>query len=684
MKPGSFGEERAGSGVVMAGVEGTAGKTSGVLAQAREVLRTYWGYPSFRTGQEEVVAAVLSGRDVLGVLPTGGGKSICYQVPALVREGMTLVVSPLISLMQDQVASLQARGIPAAFINSTLSAREIEQRWNDAEFGRYRLLYVAPERLHSDLLVARAERFQVALLAVDEAHCISEWGAHFRPAYQQIAEAHARLGSPPVVALTATATPQVRRDIIEHLHLRDPVVIVRGFDRPNIIWSIFRTENKREKVRDVVRNVPGSGILYAATRRAVEHWARWLEEQGVTAAAYHGGLEPETRRTVQDGWLRGDIRVVVATNAFGMGIDKADVRFVVHVDVPASLEGYYQEAGRAGRDGRRAYAVLLYHPADAETQRALIEEAHPSAAEVRAVYDAACNLARIPVAVQPEAPVALDFDALARLCGLGKAKVRQAVELLARQGTWVPLPPRRHHGLIRFLQPAEALRTYATGRANRALATFVEHLLRSVHADAFTTWWEIDVRRLARRTGLPRERLLRGLDFLAERGLLAWQPPGQALQVVFTEPRSARLPVDDRAVRRARRRAEIRLADMLRYARSVTCRRQFLLAYFGETAPDRCGACDVCLGRHAPVVITPEDEPVMRRILGQVARDVPRVRWFDEDPPPEHRLDSLVDWLVQEGYLDPVDPLDERFRLTEKGQTFLDQWQPRTWKDGPA
>ncbi|GIV60272.1 MAG: hypothetical protein KatS3mg043_1361 [Rhodothermaceae bacterium] len=477
--------------------------------------------------------------------------------------------------------------------------------------------------------------------------------------------------------MTATATPQVRRDIVEHLGLRDPAVIVRGFDRPNIVWSIFRTENKRDKVLEVVRSVPGSGIVYAATRHGVERWAAWLREQGEPAAAYHAGLDAGSRATVQEAWLRDETRLIVATNAFGMGIDKPDVRFVLHVDVPASLESYYQEAGRAGRDGRRAYAVLLFHPPDEATQRALIAEAHPAAREVRAVYDAACNLARIPVASRPETPVTLDLEAIARLTGFGTGKVRAAIELLARQETWHPVPVRPHHGLIRFLQPANAVRDLARRLENRALAGFVEALLRTVHADAFTAWWEIDVRLLQARTRLPRARLFRGLAFLEERGLLAWQPPGRALQVLFAEPRSARLPVDDVQVRRARRRAEARLADMLRYARSVTCRRHFLLAYFGETAPPRCGTCDVCLGRHRPVVITPEDEPVMRQILHRVAHDVPRRRWFAEPPVPGHHLDGLVDWLVQEGYLQAIDPLEERFALTEKARDLLDQWEPR-------
>ena len=648
-----------------------------LLEEAQAVLRRHWGHAGFRPGQQEAVEAVLAGRDVLAILPTGGGKSVCYQVPALLREGLTLVVSPLIALMQDQVAGLNERGVPAAFINSTLPAREIDQRWTDAEFGRYRLLYVAPERLQSDVFLARAARLKVSLLAVDEAHCISEWGHHFRPSYLQIAQAYPLLGNPPVVAVTATATPEVRRDIVEHLALRDPEVFVKGFDRPNLVWSLFRTENKRETVGSVLEGVPGSGIVYAATRRGVETWAVWLAEQGEAAVAYHAGLSPQDRKKAQQAWVEDRVRLVVATNAFGMGIDKPTVRFVIHADVPASLEAYYQEAGRAGRDGERAYAVLIFTPRDEATQRALIEASHPDAKSIARVYDAVCNLAQIPHSVLPEDPVTLDVEAIVQLTGFAPSRVRTAVELLVRQETWQALPALRHHGLIRFAQPADAVRRYAEGLQNRALAQFVLALLRTVHADAFAGWWEIDLRLLQRRTKLARERLLRGMDFLNQHGLIHWRGPDQALRVQFNEPRAVRLPVDDLAVRRAKRRAEARLHDMLRYARSVTCRRHFLLAYFGEKSPERCGLCDICLGRHRAVVITPDDEPVMRHILQQIEDDVPRPRWFAGQPVPGHRVDGLIDYLVQEGFLRVEEPLEEVFSITQKAATLMEQWKPR-------
>ncbi len=645
--------------------------------EAEAVLHRYWGHSSLRPGQWEVIQAVLAGRDALAVLPTGGGKSVCYQMPALLKRGLVMVISPLISLMQDQVASLQGRGIPAACINSTLSAREVDQRWTDAEFGRYRLLYVAPERLQTDLFLARAERLPVVLLAIDEAHCVSEWGHDFRPAYLGIPEARSLLGDPPAVAVTATATPQVRKDIVEHLSLRDPHIVVKGFDRPNIIWSIFREENKRAKVLDIIRGVSGSGILYAATRRGVEHWAEWLAGQGESVQTYHGGMAASLRESAQGEWLRGEKRLMVATNAFGMGIDRPDVRFVIHVDVPATLEAYYQEAGRAGRDGQKAHAVLLFHPEDATVQLTLIADGHPAVKDLQMVYDAVCSLGQIAIGSHPDAPVTLDLDALVRLTGFSAGRVKSAIALLARQGIWQALPARKHHGLLRFLQPPGAVRAYTEGLQNQALARFLSELLRTVHADAYSDWWEMDMRLLEKRLKLSRERIERGFAFLQQRGLVSWQAPGGALQVVFGGPRSRKIVVDDLMMQRARRRSESRLEDMLRYARSVTCRRHFLLAYFGEESRSRCGRCDVCLGRHRPVEITPDDEPLMRHILHKVKEGAPPSDWFETAPPPAYHLEGLVDWLIQEGYLRLESPLEEKLTVTPRAHSFLEQWLPR-------
>ncbi len=645
----------------------SADSSSGLKA-ARRVMREQWGYSSFRPGQEAIIEAILAGRDVLGVLPTGGGKSLCYQVPALLADGLCLVVSPLISLMQDQVEALQARGVSAAFMNSTLSKYEIEQRWTDAEHGRYDLLYMAPERLTTEVFRARAERLPVSLLAVDEAHCVSEWGHNFRPDYLDIPEARAQLGEPPTLAVTATATPTVRRDVATLLDMTDPKEVVRGFDRPNLVWSVFHAENKRAKVQEVVDAVEGTGIIYTATRRGVKRWTRRLRADDVSVEGYHGGLSSEEREARQQAWTADQTRVMVATNAFGMGIDKPDVRFVLHTDLPSSLEAYYQEAGRAGRDGKRAHAVLLFREPDAETQEALIEASHPTAQEVQAVYDAICSVGQVPIGSEPDGPLVVNLEAVLKVTEYARTKVRTAVDLIARQGAWRVLPQRDKYGLIRFQETAGTLRQWAREVSNRALGQFLNTLLRIVHADAFTEWWRLDLSAAARRMELSEKRVHRGLEYLEERGLLRWQPPGAALQLEFEHPRTSKLPVDDASVQRARARAETRLRYMLRYARAGSCRRRFLLTYFGETGPEECGRCDVCLGRHEPPAVTPDDEPILRSILQRAAEGTPRADWFDNAPVPRHRIDALINWLVAEGYLTAQNPVEGTYALTEKGR----------------
>lgn len=639
---------------------------------ARRVLREHWGYDDFRPGQWDIIRPIVEGRDVLAILPTGGGKSICYQVPALLHDGLTLVISPLIALMQDQVAGLQAHGVKATYINSALPRREIEQRWLAAEHGQYRLLYLAPERLSSEAFAVRASRMNISMLAVDEAHCISEWGHNFRPSYLQIAAARKHMGDPPTIAVTATATPNVRRDIVEHLALHRPERIVRGFDRPNIVWSVFRTENKRSKVLDILDGVPGSGILYSSTRKGVERWADWLTRRNQSCAFYHGGMEGSVRERVQNGWIRGDQRIMVATNAFGMGIDKPDVRFVIHVDLPGTLEGYYQEAGRGGRDGKTSWATLLYHQGDEETPRRLIEESHPTSKEVRKVYDAVCNLAQLAVGAGMDSPVPVRIGPIARLTGFSAGKINTAVTLLARQNAWRVLPQRGHAGLIHFRQSVPAFREYAEGNANASLTEFVRTLLRTVDAGAFSDWREIDIRTLARRTGLSLERLLKGMEYLQRHQLLDWIPADQVVRVAFLHARSARLPIDGERVRAARKRAEAQLDQMIRFACTATCRRHFLLTYFGETVPERCGTCDICLGRHEAFEPPSLDALIVQRLLRQIADGKPRGEWLEGMRTPVYRVDQLLGWLINEGYLRQLRPPGGAFELTAKATSILE------------
>ena len=350
-------------------------------------LKKYWGYASFRPGQEEIISEVLAGRDVLAILPTGGGKSVCFQVPALMKDGIAIVVSPLIALMKDQVQNLRDRGIPALAVYSGMTYREIDFTLDNAIYGDYKFLYVSPERLRSDLFKARLAKMNVCQLVVDEAHCISQWGYDFRPDYLEIAAVRQIVGtSVPVVALTATATPEVARDIQDKLGFRQENLITGNFERPNLSYVFRQTDNKMGQLLRVCQGVEGSGIVYVSRRKSAEDLAAFLRAQGVEAEGYHAGMNRDDRARIQDAWKKGGTRVIVSTNAFGMGIDKPDVRFVCHYDMPDTIEGYFQEAGRAGRDGKDAYAVLLWNRTDISRLRQIVRTTYPPLEYIRKVY----------------------------------------------------------------------------------------------------------------------------------------------------------------------------------------------------------------------------------------------------------------------------------------------------------
>ncbi|HEX2203342.1 MAG TPA: ATP-dependent DNA helicase RecQ, partial [Longimicrobium sp.] len=409
------------------------------LDAAREVLRKFWKYPDFRPGQDEAVRNVLSGGDSLTIMPTGGGKSLCYQVPAMMLPGVTLVVSPLISLMKDQVDTLEAVGLPATFLNSSLSGSEMSARLEGAARGAFKLLYVAPERFDAEGFQRRLAELEVSLLAIDEAHCVSEWGHDFRPSYLRLARARELLGRPPVAALTATATEEVRRDIVRQLALRDPRVLVTGFDRRNLVWHVLRAKNDSEKDRvllKLLRGREGSAIVYASTRKNVDALTALLKGSGVPAVGYHAGLPDGDRKRLQDRFMRGETPVVVATNAFGMGIDKRDVRIVVHYNMPGNLEAYYQEAGRAGRDGGMSDCVLLHAYPDRFIHEFFIDQANPSRKAVEEVLQGlrrGCDASGVFSLPLQELARTLDSVSDDRVAGAGDRR---------RGG---PTPARVHH-----------------------------------------------------------------------------------------------------------------------------------------------------------------------------------------------------------------------------------------------
>ena len=548
-----------------------------------ETLKKYWGYDSFRPRQEEIISSALEGRDVLAILPTGGGKSICFQVPSLMRDGIAIVISPLIALMKDQVQNLARRGIKALAVYSGMTAREIDIALDNAVYGDYKFLYVSPERLNTPVFQTRVQKMAVNYLVVDEAHCISQWGYDFRPDYLRIVELRDRIGrAVPVIALTATATPAVAADIQEKLGFRQPNLIRASFARPNLEYLFREVENKLGMLLKISAKIEGSGIVYVSRRRTAEDIAAFLRTQQVSAEAYHAGLERGHRGAIQDRWQKGETRIIVSTNAFGMGIDKPDVRFVCHYDVPESIEAYFQEAGRAGRDGKPAWAVLLWNAADVRRLREIVRVSLPPLDYIKDIYSKVFNYLQIAYEDGEGQTRKFNVEDFARHFGLHAATAWYAVKYIEGAGYWTVTEEVEVPSRISFLVPRDEL--YRFQLQDRDADTFLKVLMR-MYTGVFSGYVPIDEERIARYGHYAVDVVKEKLKALSSKRILAYVPYFRSPLIHFTYerlvPENLRLPQADYDV--AKERLSSRIESMIALLHEDEKNRiETMLAYFGE------------------------------------------------------------------------------------------------------
>ncbi len=560
-----------------------------------EVLQEYWGYASFRPKQQEIVEAALEGRDVLAILPTGGGKSVCFQVPAMMREGIALVVTPLIALMKDQVQNLNDRGIKALCINAGMSQREVELALNNAAYGDFKFLYVSPERLGTSLFRNYLQAMDISFIVVDEAHCISQWGYDFRPDYLEIGKLRDHVDAP-VIALTATATPQVADDIMDKLRFSDKCLIKSGFERPNLSYIVRKCEDKLGQLLNICNNVPGTGIVYVRSRKKTEELAAFLASSGISSSFYHAGLGRDSRSDRQEQWKAGKIRVMVCTNAFGMGIDKPDVRFVVHFDVPDSPEAYFQEAGRGGRDGKRSYAVLLWNGTDVRRLNQIAAVSFPSLEYIEDIYHKVHAFYEIPYDSGEGRQLKFELDDFCRRYGLQRQSAYYAVVYMERTGHWTLSQDVEISTKVQILADRRDL--YEMDLPDPGMPQLLETLMRK-YTGVFSYPVPVDEDYVAGKIGVTVPQFRQLLYRLSLEHVIKYIPNDRATVLYLhherLRPKNLNLAPEKYEFLKESQRS--RMQKMIEYiSEEDTCRSSYLLDYFGQSESRACGTCDICRG----------------------------------------------------------------------------------------
>ncbi len=631
------------------------------MSEYTQILTKYWGFASFRPIQEDIIRSVAQGKDTLGLMPTGGGKSVTYQVYSLSKPGICLVITPLIALMKDQVENLNQRGIKALAIYSGMSSQEIKIAMDNAAWGNYKFLYLSPERIATERFKERIGQLDVNLIAVDEAHCISQWGYDFRPSYLRIAELRTMLPDVPVLAVTATATPQVIDDIQDQLRFKTHNVIRTSYYRSNLVYLVRNEEDKLNYLVRAVQKVKGTGIVYVKSRKQTREISDLLRKNQVSADYYHAGLPTPIRSAKQEAWKKGECRVIVSTNAFGMGIDKADVRFVIHLEAPDSLEAYFQEAGRGGRDGKPAWAVLLYNNSDKLRLEKNVDKTFPEPDVIKRIYEAICNSYQIAVGFGKDQTFEFNMATFASNFSFQITTVFNSLKILQREGYLELTDELDNPSKVYFQINRDEL--YKFQVANADLDGFIKLLLRSYTA-LFTNYVSIDEQLLAQRANISPDLVYQFLCRLRTQKIIDYIPKKKTPFIIFTKERIDldRLRISKENYTDRKRDYINRVDAVIHYASSGhKCRSQLLLQYFGETESVRCGKCDVCMERNEldvskyefdiiceqvkKVLLEPcFYEELLTRIEGKPETVVKIVRWLLENEKIVYRVDNRMDW----------------------------------------